>query len=144
MTYKMYGALVASLSAAAIMLAANEASARTGTASRGGFTSHSISHRSVAQSLRHHRRNNLGTFWPTVGGFYDGLSTVEPMVDATQPTSGDLQYTNTYAVPWDWAHRFPPVAVPSERPYVSSCPTEAVTVTGRGGKEQTVNITRCF
>lgn len=144
MTHRTFGALVASLSVAALVLAANEASARSGTGSRGGFTSHSISHRSAAQSFRHRRGNNLGTFWPAVGDYYDGSSIVEPMVDATQPTSGDLQYTSTYAVPWDWAHRFPPVAVPSERPYVSSCPTEAVTVTGRGGKEQIVNITRCF
>jgi len=139
----MFGALVASLSAAALVLAANEVSARTGTGSR-GLSSHSISHRSAAQSFRHHRRNDLGIYWPAVGDYYDGASGVQPMVDATQPAPGDLQYTNTYAVPWDWAHRFPPVAVPSERPYVSSCPTEAVTVTGRGGKEQIVNITRCF
>jgi hypothetical protein len=66
------------------------------------------------------------------------------MVDATQPVSGDVQYSNTYAFPWDWAHRFPPAVILSERPYVPSCPTEAVTVSGRDGKEQTVNITRCF
>jgi hypothetical protein len=126
------------------MLAANEASARAGTASRGGFTSHSISHRPAAQSFRHHRRNNLGTYWPAVGDFYDGPSSVEPMVDATPPMSGDIQYSNTYAFPWDWAHRFPPIVAPSERPYVSSCTTETVTVSGRAGKEQTVNVTRCF
>ena len=150
MTYRMYGALVASLGAVALMLAASETFARTGAASRGGFTStHGISHhRSAAQSLRHHRRNNFGTFWPEVGdyydGSYDGSSNGEPMIDATPPTSGDIHYTNTYDVPWDWAHRFPPMVAPSERPYVSSCTTESVTVAGRGGKEQTVNVMRCF
>ena len=146
MTYKMYGALVASLGAVALMLAANEASARTGTASRGGFAStHSTSHRSGAPSLRHHRRNDGGIFWPGTGGFfYDGPSSVEPMVDAAPPISGDVHYTNTYDVPWDWAHRLPPMVAPSERPYVPSCPTETVTVTGSGGKEQTVNVMRCF
>jgi len=79
-----------------------------------------------------------------VGDYYGGPSNVEPMVDATQPTPGDIQYTNTYGVPWDWAHRFPPVVAPSERPYVSSCTTQAVTVAGHDGKEQTVNVTRCF
>jgi hypothetical protein len=146
MTYRMYGALVASLGAVALMLAASETFARTGAASRGGFTStHGISHhRSAAQSLRHHRRNNFGTFWPDEGDYYDGPSNGGPLVDGTQPMSGDVHYTNTYDVPWDWAHRFPPMVAPSDRPYVPSCPTENVTVTGRNGKEQTVNVMRCF
>jgi hypothetical protein len=55
-----------------------------------------------------------------------------------------MHYTYTYDVPWDWAHRFPPAVAPSDRPYVSSCPAESVTVTGRGGKEQTVNVIRCY
>jgi hypothetical protein len=46
-------------------------------------------------------------------------------------------------VPWDWAHRYPPNVAPSAKPYVSSCPTESVTVPGRGG-DHTVNITRCY
>ena len=66
------------------------------------------------------------------------------MVDAAPPMSGDVHYTNTYDVPWDWAHRLPPMVAPSERPYLPSCPTETVTVTGRGGQEQTVNVMRCF
>ena len=59
------------------------------------------------------------------------------------PQSGDVHYTTTYDVPWDWAHRFPPAVAPSDRPYVPSCPTETVTVPGRNG-QQTVNVTRCF
>jgi hypothetical protein len=143
MTYRMYGAFIASLSAVALMLAANETFARSGAASQGGVTS-THSHRSVAQSFRHHRRNNAAIFWPGVGDYFDGPSYGGPMVDGAQPASGDIRYTNTYDVPWDWAHRFPPAVAPSDRPYVPSCPAETVTVPGRYGQEHTVNITRCY
>ncbi|MEY9621027.1 hypothetical protein ABH982_004484 [Bradyrhizobium ottawaense] len=84
-------------------------------------------------------------YWPGGGGFfYDGAGYSQPFVDAGQPVSTDVRYTYTYDVPWDWSHRFPPNVVPSDRPYVPSCPTEQVTVPGRGGSEHTVNITRCY
>ena len=66
------------------------------------------------------------------------------MVDAAQPVSGAVPSAYSYDIPWDWAHRFPPLVAPSERPYVPSCPTEIVTVAGRDGREQTVNVTRCY
>jgi hypothetical protein len=139
MTYRMYGAFIASLSVVALMLGANE------TFARGGFSStHSFSHRSFAPSFRHHRRNNAEAFWPGVGDSVYGPSSGEPIAGATQPASGDIHYTQTYDVPWDWAHRYPPAVAPSDRPYVSSCPAETVTVPGRDGKEQTVSITRCY
>jgi hypothetical protein len=145
MTHRMYGAFIASLSLVALMLAANETFARSGAAHGGGFTStHSISHPPVAQSLRHHRRNNAGTLWPAEGGFFYGPSNGEPMVDVAQPTSGDTHSTYTYDVPWDWVHRYPPAVTPSERPYVPSCPAETVTVPGHDGKEQTVRVMRCY
>ncbi|MEY9185569.1 hypothetical protein ABIA41_007004 [Bradyrhizobium sp. USDA 313] len=78
------------------------------------------------------------------GFFYDGAGTSQPFVDAGQPLSSDVRYTYTYDVPWDWTHRYPPNVVPSNRPYVPSCPTEQVTVPGRGGSEHTVNIMRCY
>ena len=141
----MFGAFIASLSVAALMLAANETFARPGGAPRGGFTStHSISRPSVARSFRHHRRNNVGTFWPGEGGFFYGPSNGEPLADVAQPASGDIHYTYTYDVPWDWAHRYPPNVTPSERPYVSSCPAETVTVPGRDGTERTISIMRCY
>jgi hypothetical protein len=144
MTYRMYGAFIASLSAIALMLAANETFAASGTGARGGFTAaHSISHRSLAHSLRRHQRGNA-IFWPTDNGYFDGSSDGAPLADVTQPTSGDIHYTTTYDVPWDWAHRLPPDVTPSNRPYVPSCPTEAVTVPGHNGREQTVSVTRCF
>ena len=65
-------------------------------------------------------------------------------VDGTPPVRGDVHYTYTYDVPWDWAHRYPPAVTPSARPYVPSCPTEAVAVEGRGGQEQTISIMRCY
>jgi hypothetical protein len=140
----MHRALFASLGAVALMLAANETFAGSG-APGGGFTStHSISRPPVAQSFRHHRRNNGGTFWPTVADSYYGPSNGEPGVDVSPPTSGDVHQTYTYDVPWDWAHRYPPAVAPSERPYVPGCPAETVTVFGHGGKEQTVNIMRCY
>src|SRR5271169_4802739 len=143
MTYRMYGALIASLSAVALMLAANETFARAGITS-----THSISRPSVARSLRHHHRDNrdnTGAFWPGVGDYDDsyGPSNGEPIAGVAQPTSGDIHATCTYDIPWDWAHRCPPAVAPSARPYAPSCPAETVTVPGHGGAEQTVSITRC-
>jgi hypothetical protein len=144
MTHKMYGALVASLGAVALMLAADQASARPGAAARGGSAStHSVSHRSVAfRSFRHSRGNHGGGFWPG-GVYFDEPSSSEPVASVAQPMSGDIRYTSTYDVPWDWAHRYPPAVAPSDRPYVPSCGAETVTVPGHGG-EHTVNVVRCY
>lgn len=145
MTYRMYGAFIASLSVVALLFGANETFARPGASSHGGMAStHSTSHRSAAHSFRHHRRNNNGIFWPAIGDFYYGPPNGEPMVDLAQPIPGDIRDTQAYAVPWDWAHRYPPIVTPSERPYVPNCPTETVTVPGHNGGEQTVNVMRCF
>jgi hypothetical protein len=142
----MYRALIASLAVVALMLTANETFARSGAASRGGFTpTHSFSHSAAIHEFRHGRRNNAGILWPGVedyGGY--GSSIGEPVTGAAEPTSGDIHYTTTYDVPWDWAHRYPPAVAPSDKPYVSSCPAENVTVPGHGGQEQTVSIMRCY
>jgi hypothetical protein len=144
MTYRMYAALIASLSVVALMLAANETFARSGGAPRAAFAStHSMFRPSVA--LRHHRRNNGGTFFPAVGGdFFYGPSTGEPLANATQPVSGGIHATCTYDIPWDWVHRCPPNVAPSERAYAPSCTAETATVPGHDGTERTVNITRCY
>jgi hypothetical protein len=146
MTYRMYGALIASLGVVALVLAPNETFARSGAAFRGGVTpAHSFSHASAAQLFRHHhRRNNAAFFWPGVEDYGYGSPGGEPLVGGTQPTSGDIRYTTTYDVPWDWAHRYPPIVAPSDRPYVSTCPAETVTIPGHDGSEQTVNIMRCY
>src|SRR5271166_3709416 len=128
MTVRIYGALIASLSAVTLMLAANETFARPGSASHGGFRSaHAASHRAIARSFRHHRRDDGGAYWSGDGGFY-GQANGEPIGGATPGASGDIHYTYTRDVPWDWAHRYPPDVAPSERPYVPSCPTETATV----------------
>jgi len=135
MAYRVFATLVASLGVAAMMCAsATETFARSGTAPRGAFAS-------SRPAFRHHGRVP-GAFWPATGGYYYGASG-EPIAEIPAPVSNDVRYTYTYDVPWDWAHRYPPNVVPSDRPYVSSCPTESVTVPGRGG-DRTVNITRCY
>jgi hypothetical protein len=138
---RMYRAFIASLSVATLVVATNETFARSGGGHRGVFPS---MHSPVAQSFQHHRRSNVGGLWPTAAGDFYEPSNGEPLVDATQPTSRDTHYTYTNDVPWDWAHRYPPAVTLSERPYVSSCPTETVTVAGRGGKEQIINVIRCY
>jgi hypothetical protein len=142
MAYKMYRAFVASVGVIGLMMAANQSFARPPAASRGGVAAHLISHRSFVQSLRHQRRNDVGIVWPAQADFSWGPSNDAPVV--AQPASGDIRYTFTQDVPWDWAHRYPPAVAPSDRPYVPSCPTETVTVPSRGGGDQTVSVTRCY
>ncbi|QAU42854.1 hypothetical protein XH86_22430 [Bradyrhizobium guangdongense] len=153
MMSRSYGALLASLSAAALLLIATDGFARPGGAAPPGIATAAAPPAAARPPMapggrfRGHgnRFNNPWVYWPGGGGFfYDGANYSEPFVDAGQPVTSDVRYTYTYDVPWDWAHRFPPKVVPSDRPYVSSCPTEQVTVPGRGGGEHTVNIMRCY
>jgi len=141
MTYRVCGAIVASLSAVALLLATNETLAESGPAPHGMSVGHATGHPPLKH--RFHRRPNSFVFWPGGDGFF-GSPTGEPFAGIGQPLSNDVRYTYSYDVPWDWAHRFPPDVVPSDRPYVPSCPSETVTVPGRGGLEQTVNIIRCY
>jgi hypothetical protein len=135
--------LIASAGALALVLAANETFAASRATSRGGSgASHLTSHRLAAHSFRHHRRTQAGFVWPgDDDSFYGSNGAV---VDGAQPVPGDTQYTDTNDFPWDWAHRYPPAVIPSARPYVSSCPSETVTVPdGHGGSGQ-VNVIRCY
>ena len=143
------GALLASLSAAALLLPASDSFARPGGAAPHGIVAAAAPPAAVrppmAPGARFRGRNNRFVYWPGGGAFFnDGAGYSEPFADAGQPVTNDVRYTYTYDVPWDWAHRFPPNVVPSDRPYVPSCPTESVTVPGRGGGEHTVNIMRCY
>ena len=74
-------------------------------------------------------------------------STIHPSVDVTKPISGDVHYTCTLDLPWDWVHRCPsPSEPPSEPvviPSVPGCPEQHVTVSRGDGKEQSVTIVRC-
>ena len=147
MTYKMYAAFIASLSLV-LTYAADETFAQSAVGHGGGSVStQSIVHHSVSRSMLRKNEKNAATFWPGAGGFFYGAPTGEVRVDNTQPISGDIHYTYTYDVPWDAVHRYPSPIVPSEsvvRPYVPGCPAEAVKIPMADGKEQTINIVRCY
>ena len=146
MTHRISGALIAALGAGALLLAPSTTFARSGAAPHGGFApSHGLSRPTVAQSFRHHRRVVGGPFWPADGddGYGYGPNG-EPIGEVVPPASGDIHYTYSYDVPWDWAHRYPPAVAPSDRPYVPSCPTEAVAAPGRDGAQRTINVMRCY
>jgi hypothetical protein len=145
MSIGKFAKLTAVAGALTLVLAADDAAARTGG---GGGRVGVVAARPIARPIVPHafRNHNHRGFFPGAGGFYyapDGT----PVTDMTPPpsnTSQDIRYTYTYDVPWDWAHRFPPNVVPSDRPYVSSCTNEPVIVPGSRGGEQTVNVTRCY
>jgi hypothetical protein len=149
MMYRVSGALVASIGAVTLLLAANAAVARSGAAVHAGFApvhSHGASRPAIAHALKHRRRNDngVGGFWPGWGDDYSYGPTGEPLLDNSGSAVPDLRATCTYDIPWDWVHRCPPAVVPSERAYAPSCSNEAVTVPGSDGKESTVNVTRCY
>jgi hypothetical protein len=135
-------ALILFLSAIALVAVTSETFAAS-RAARGAFAS---AHRPGNHFFRHDRRSRAGTVWPGddddyggYGGYYGPNGE-----ELTPPTSGGVRYSDTYGIPWDWAHRFPPAVVPSNRPYVPTCPAETITVPdGRGGTGQ-VNIVRCY
>jgi hypothetical protein len=130
----MYGILIASVGAIALTVATGE----TFAASRGA---HMTSHRFAGHSLRHHHRAQGALVWGDDGYFYG--PTGDAALDGA-PLTGEVRNSNASDIPWDWAHRYPPVLGPSGRPYVSGCGAETVTVPdGRGGTGE-VNITRCY
>jgi hypothetical protein len=141
MSFKKYSALIASLSAVALMLATSEASARA-AGSRGGMTApHMIGHRPFVHGFRH--RGPFGSVvWP--GDYGDSSAYGQAPAEVAPSGSNDVHYTYTYDVPWDWAHRLPPQVAPSDRAYVPSCSVEGVTVPGNNGETHTVNVTRCY
>jgi hypothetical protein len=142
----MYGALIASLSVLALVLAPHETFADPATTARGGSVSaHPAARPSTGRSLQRHHGHNARAFWPATGGYYDP-SYAGPGMDVTGPVSGDIRYTYTYDVPWDWSHRYPPAVALSDRPYVQDCTKQTVKVPRRESSEETVsvNITRCY
>ena len=137
--------LVASFSGLALLLAAGEAfAAGPGTPHQGAFAAHPSVRPGVARPFGHHRGRTVGAFWPGFG--YYGSTPGEGGVDVPPSASGDVHYTYTYDVPWDYAHRLPPNVIPSARPYVQDCTAQTVTVPRHAGSNQTanVNITRCY
>ena len=136
------GVLAASLSAIALMLAATDAVASDGAIGAGARAA-------AVRPFVGHRQpfRNFGTLWSPYSDFGyappSGYGEPVPAIPA-QPMSTDIHYTQTYDVPWDWAHRLPPIVTPSDRPYVSSCPVETVTFHGRDGNDKSVNVMRCY
>ena len=94
---------------------------------------------------------NVGPFggigpYGAIGGPNGGLS-AGPFsglyVDVYRPG-----FTCTYDIPWDWAHRCPPIPTPPEPPLAPaarapSCVPQNVTVPGSDGKDQTITMVRC-
>jgi hypothetical protein len=140
MKSRMCWMLIASLGVIGLADAANETFAASKGMSHGGFAS--SHHRLAGHFFRHHRGPEAAIAWPGDDGFFSGPMGA-PLFDGAPPTAG-AQRTNTNDIPWDWAHRNPPLVAPSDRPYVASCTAETVTVPdGRGGNGQ-VNIMRCY
>ena len=146
MTLKMVG-VIASLGAAALALSAGETFARAGKGAIGAapFVRPGVPIAPRPPFVHNHRRGFVGGLWPA-GGYYGGAPYGEPLADASLPLANDINYNYTYKqdVPWDWAHRYPPMVAPSDRPYVAGCSSEPVTVGARGGGEQIVNVIRCY
>jgi hypothetical protein len=143
MTFKMLG-VMASVAAVAVTLSAGETFARGGRGGVAASSARSGEPIGPRPFLHQHRRGVAGGFFPG-GGYYYGGPYGEPMADTSLPLTNDVNVTYTYKqdVPWDWAHRYPPMVVPSDRQYVPACSSEAVTVPGQGG-DQTVNVIRCY
>jgi hypothetical protein len=136
MRSKINTALIASLSLIALVLVSNE----TLAASRGARGAFASAHRPGAHFFHHDRRPRAAVVWPGDDGSFYGPNGEE----LPPPTSGGVRYSDTYDIPWDWAHRYPPAVAGSDRPYVPSCPNETITVPdGRGGNGQ-INIVRCY
>jgi len=83
----------------------------------------------------------IGAYGPNGGlsaGPFSGL-----YVDVYRPG-----FTCTYDIPWDWAHRCPPIPAAPEPPLAPaarapSCVPQSVTVPGSDGKDQTITMVRC-
>jgi hypothetical protein len=148
MAYRMYGAFIASLGAVALVFSSNATLAGSAVHAAAAASSHPVFRPAAGRLLQNHRRrdrDNAGAvWWPGDSDSFSGSPYGEPGAEVVQPGSGSGDIRYTYDVPWDAIHRFPPMVAPSDKPYVSECPTQTVTVPGRSSKEQTVNIVRCY
>src|SRR5262245_47710011 len=152
MMRKTYAAFIMSLGVV-LTLASNQAFGQLAAAPGGSSPSmHSRHHHGSPHRhgfLRHHHnRRNFRTFFPAVGGFFGAPFDGQPNIDVRQTITEGI-YTCTYDIPWDWAHRCPPIPSPPDPPLVSivrapSCLQQAVTVGASDGKDQTITIVRCY
>lgn len=150
MMCKVYEAFIISVGVA-LTLASNQALGQS-VASHGGVSAstHSPFHSSFIRWRHRDNRRNAGTFFPAAGGYFWGSSNGQPVIEAAQPLSGDIHYTYTLDVPWDWVHRYPPSffasppeAFPPPVPHAPGCAAQTVTVPGADGKDQTITMVRC-
>jgi hypothetical protein len=139
MKSRIYGMLLASLGAAVFLLAADETFAGSRAMGHGGGAAFN---RAGAHRFRHHQKFDDGFFWSGDFGSYGPSGA--PGFDGTLPPPGDFRSSNASDIPWDWAHRYPPLVTPSARPYVSSCDPETVKVPDGHGGTGEVNIIRCY
>ena len=149
MVYRTYWLVLASVSATLASLSATNALAQAQAGHPGAMVSQASAARPVsrpiaARPFRQHPRNNVRGFWPLVGDTAYSAPDGQAVLAYPPQTSADVHYTYTYDVPWDWAHRYPPNVVPSDRAYVPSCSVDPVIVPGRNGQEHAVNVTRCY
>ena len=90
--------------------------------------------------------------WGSYGGLsvgpYGGLN-VGPYSSPYTKLYVDVnRFTCTFDIPWDLAHRGPPIPNPPEPPLApaaraQSCVPQTVTVPGSDGKDQTITMVRC-
>lgn len=83
-----------------------------------------------------------------VRGFSSGAANDGLGVVVAEPLSSDARNTCTLDIPWDWAHRCPPLSShsapePVIKPFVLGCPTQTVKISTADGKQRTVTIVRC-
>jgi hypothetical protein len=142
MTYRIYGAFIASLGAATLLLASPTFAASGAAQGARMAPKHPTFRSAYARPNLHPRRFRGAGFWGADGDYY-GASDGEP-IGNVPPASADIHHTYTYDVPWDWAHRYPPAVAPSDRAYVTECPAQTVIVPGASGEEHAVNIVRCY
>ena len=110
MTYRT--TFIASLSAAALLLATSETFADPGMV-RGPGVAPGRPAFPTFRSMNHHHNRGFG-FFPGGGYFYGPSAEYDAPLAVAPPlkTSDDLRYTCVYDIPWDYVHRCPQFDTP--------------------------------
>ena len=114
MSYR--NALIASVGAAALVLAAGQSFANPVGAVPGpavapggpGMAPSRPAFPSFRPGHHHHHHRSFGGFFPSGGYYYDPGPAEQPVVTAPPlKQSDDLRYTCVLDIPWDYVHRCP-------------------------------------